>query len=124
MPADKLHEQTEDLKENQYKLILSGNLLYEMSHKIRHIVTKLTTTVEMTVREKLIRYLLSQPVDQDGWISMTEKQIDIARFISVSPEALSREFKDMEEEGLIQKRNKKIKIGDREALMLGRRPKS
>jgi CRP-like cAMP-binding protein len=67
----------------------------------------------LTVRQRLARYLLSRcGGSRDCLIQLTDKKVEIARQLGTVSETLSRNFREMEEDGLIEVKGKKIRVRD------------
>lgn len=66
-----------------------------------------------TFRQRLIQYLLSQcPGEKCCLIELKIKKSDLARLLGSISETLSRNLRDMQEEGLIEVKGKRIRVKD------------
>lgn len=123
LSLDKLKETPETIEEAQVKAKIAWNLTYEVVDKLQRVSNKLVVTSETTIWEKVVKYLYSLPEDKKGWRTMFPIQRETAQYLSVTPEALSTEFAEMEQKGLIEKMDNRVKILDPERLMQVRRRK-
>lgn len=65
----------------------------------------------LTVRQRLIQYLLSHcSGDKTCFIELKIKKADLARLLGTISETLSRNLREMQEEGLIEVRGKRIRV--------------
>ena len=110
LSREKLMEKPKTMQEAEMKAKIAWNMVFEISDKLERVSVKLDTTSENTVREKIIKYLNSIPTDKDGTKTMFSMQKETAQYLRVSPEALSKEFNDMERKGLIRKEENKVQI--------------
>jgi CRP-like cAMP-binding protein len=66
-----------------------------------------------TVRQRLIQYLLSQCQGEEGClIELKIKKSELAQLLGTISETLSRNLREMQEEGLIEVRGKRIRVND------------
>jgi NitT/TauT family transport system ATP-binding protein len=110
LSREKLMEKPKTMQEAELKTQISWNMVNEISDKLAKISVKLDTITENTVCEKIIKYLNSLPTEADGTKKMFDLQKETAQYLSVSPEALSKELSDMERKGLISKEGNKVRI--------------
>ncbi len=118
LSREKLMAKPTTLQEAELKAKIAWNMVYEISDKLAKVSLKLDTTSENTVREKIIKYLNSLPTDKDGRKTMFAMQKETAQYLRVSPEALSKEFTDMERKGIIQKEDNKVRILQPDVFMV------
>ena len=110
LSMEKLMEKPKTMQEAEMKAKIAWNMVFEISDKLEKVSVKLDTTSEHTVREKIVKYLNSLPTEKDGTKIMFSMQKETAQYLRVSPEALSKEFNDMERKGLIRKEENKVQI--------------
>lgn len=110
LSREKLMEKPKTMQEAEMKAKIAWNMVFEISDKLEKVSVKLDTTSEHTVREKIVKYLNSLPTEKDGTKIMFSMQKETAQYLRVSPEALSKEFNDMERKGLIRKEENKVQI--------------
>jgi CRP-like cAMP-binding protein len=73
-----------------------------------------------TVRQRLAQYLLARGAGgPDGWIELPVAKTELARLLGTVPETLSRNLKQMQEEGLIEVRGLRIRIKNGARLRFG-----
>lgn len=66
-----------------------------------------------TVRQRLVHYLLSNcSGEQRCVIELNVKKVELAKILGTIPETLSRNLKQMQEEGLIEVRGNRIRVLD------------
>ncbi len=95
--------------------ILLRNLLSNAVDRIERIGQKVRYLSMPSVRQRIAYYLLSIQ-QEDGKIVISATQENIADYIGIARPSLSRELGKMQNDGLIQMENRKVKILDREAF--------
>ena len=90
--------------------IINRNLLKGLANKNLFLNLKLRIISQKTLRDKIIMYLSSLPKDIDGYRISQYNQTALASFLNANRSALSRELKQMENEGLIKRKLNKIKL--------------
>ncbi len=84
------------------------NLNYLLAKRAYKLNQKLMIISSFTLREKIMNYLYQ---NQDkGELNLDFTLEELAAFLGVTRPGLSREISNMEKEGLIEKKGKKIKI--------------
>jgi CRP/FNR family transcriptional regulator len=78
---------------------------------------RLETLGSKTVRQRLALYLLAQSPDEGpGEVRLTVKKFELARYLGTIGETLSRTFRRMERDGLIQVSGGNIRVLDRKKV--------
>lgn len=114
-------------RENWLKLleqhpIISSKVLIKSSQLLRLFMDRATVASRATVRDRLIWLLLwlkdssSQASQNELCLIENLKMSDLYRMLGTARQTLSREFKALAEEGLIEQRAEGIIIFDAEAL--------
>ena len=97
-----------DLQTSYYNQFLK-NLLYIMSDKMTNINNRIEILSNKTIRNKLLAYFkLMSKKNNSRIIYLPYTFIDLADYLGVDRSAMSRELKNLIEEGLITITNKKI----------------
>lgn len=99
--------------ESDYKYILMENLLQIFAAKAFHLSNKVTLLGSGSIREKIVKYLLSLP-EEKGVINLPINREAMALELNVTRPSLSREFSNMKEEGILSISGSKVKVLDRE----------
>lgn len=111
------------LKREDFKKFLMQNPA--LSLKLLEINAKKSEQIEQqasflmmeTVESRLANYLLQlAKASHNTEIELPMKMKDLANFVGTTPETLSRKFKLLEQEGLIKRKGKQIKILNFEEL--------
>ncbi len=101
------------LKKND--LVLT-NFLNIISQKSQFLSNKLKFLSFNSIKEKFANFLLNKAKDNLNCIYLTETQQQISDLFGVARPSLARTIKEMADEGLIEVKNKEIKILNKEAL--------
>lgn len=82
------------------------------------VLNKRIETLELkTVRQRLAQFLLSQSQGrQSDEIVLSMKKIELARSLGTIPETLSRNFKQMQKDNLIEVHGRNVRVKDSEKL--------
>lgn len=81
---------------------LMANMIKFISKKNYFLTTKLHTTMQKTIHDKLIVYFHQLPTDFQGNKHLPFNQTQLAEYIGVNRSAMSRELKKMQENGEIE----------------------
>ena len=85
------------------------NLLRILAGKNLYLGKKLDIVTQKTIREKLMAYLSRlASVSGSDEVTLTLSREDLADYLSVNRSALSREMSKMQEEGLVEIKQKKV----------------
>ncbi|MBN2510988.1 MAG: Crp/Fnr family transcriptional regulator [Spirochaetales bacterium] len=93
------------------------NLLTLLSDKFMFISKRFEMMSFRTIREKLANYLLSLKAREDGTVVLPLSIEELSAFFAVSRPSLSRVFSILEEEGIIEKTQRSLRIIDIDALI-------
>lgn len=98
------------------------NFLKIVSNKLTFLSEKLYLNSLKTIKEKIIFYLISLYNSQNkaNEIILPISLEELSHLFGVARPSLSREFINLEKEGLIMKNNNKIKILNKEELLLNK----
>lgn len=91
---------------------MHANLMAEMSKKLVHLSTKLSILGEPRLRQRIVMYLNSQPVQDDGSVDVPMSFKELADYLGVNNTALSRELGRMQDDGVISMGRHSIKLLD------------
>lgn len=105
IPADALNRST-----NPYAYRLQSNLMTEMSKKIAELNSKISLLSEQKLSERILTYLATLPVREDGWVDLPLKYTELAGYLSVNKTSLSRTLHQMEDAGDILMDGRSIKV--------------
>jgi len=84
-----------------------------LAEKCAVLSQKIESLGLQTVRQRLIHYLLSNcSGEQRCVIELTVRKVELAKILGTIPETLSRNLKQMQEEGLIEVRGNRIRVLD------------
>jgi CRP/FNR family transcriptional regulator len=90
----------------RFFLVLLANKCLVLSERIESLGLR-------TVRQRLVQYLLSQcSGDKACLIELKIKKSDLARLLGTISETLSRNLRQMQEQGLIEVKGKRIRVKD------------
>jgi len=92
--------------------IFLQNFLKDISDKLIFISQKISFFKFTTIKEKLANYILNLPKAPDDSFELTSSIEELSNLFGVSRPSLSRVFAELENDGIILKNNKKIKIID------------
>lgn len=84
------------------------NLLKVMSYKIKNNNERIEILTNKTIRDKLLAYFKINNINKIVKLPFT--LTDLADYLAVNRSAMTRELKNLKEEGLIEIKDKKIKI--------------
>lgn len=84
------------------------NLLKVISDKLKQNNERIEVLTNKTIRDKLLAYFKINQTNKI--INLPFTQTDLADYLAVNRSAMQRELKNLKEEGLIEIKNKKIKI--------------
>ena len=101
---------------SQYRQI-QENFLTLLSDKFLFISKRLETMSFKTIREKLANYLLGLRQNAEGDIQLPVSVEELSAFFGVSRPSLSRVFGALEDEGILSKDQRTVRIHDIEALI-------
>ncbi|PID27102.1 MAG: cAMP-binding protein [Candidatus Cloacimonadota bacterium] len=93
------------------------NYLSEISDKARLLTKKIRMLSFLTIKGKVANFILRKAGSNKRVIKLEQSQQKIADFFGVTRPSLSRVFKEMEQDGLIELENKEITILDRKKLI-------
>ena len=86
------------------------NIISTLSKKVRFLNSKIAGYTAKDSGEKLYRYLLTLPADENGLISLEESMASLARRLDMGRASLYRAFDHLTEDGKLQKIGQKYKI--------------
>lgn len=89
---------------------LYGNILGEMTKKVRTLTSKLSILSEPRLRNRIIMYLRSLPTDASGFANIPFSRKALAEYLAVNDKALLRELHRMQDEGIIEGEGKRLKL--------------
>ncbi len=92
------------------------NYLSLVSSKAQFLSRKIKFLTFKTIREKLANYLVSIGVRQNEITEISVSQQDLADLFGVARPSVARGLADLEKEGVIEVRNRKVKVVDMKAL--------
>lgn len=90
------------------------NFLRITEDKAAFLYQKISCLKSLTVRERIVKYLSSLSQEESTYPGYTRSQL--ANYLGISREALSRGLSGMQKEGLIEVRKGEIKILDKDAF--------
>lgn len=93
------------------------NFLRITEDKAAFLYRKISCLKSLTVRERIVKYLSTLAQEESTYPGYTRSQL--ANYLGISREALSRGLSGMQKEGLIEVRKGEIRILDRNAFLLG-----
>ena len=91
-------------------VVLYGNVLGEMTKKVRTLTAKLSILSEPRLRNRIIMYLRSLPTDASGFTSIPYSRKALAEYLAVNDKSLLRELHRMQDEGIIEGEGKRLKL--------------
>jgi CRP/FNR family transcriptional regulator len=98
---------------------ISLKLLNEFSKLLKDSHTQTTRFATEKVETRIALYLTEcAEENHSDTFELPMTKINLASYLGTTPETISRKFTEMEDEGLIKKAGKKIKILDLDGLML------
>ena len=100
----------------QSNVVILNNYLNAISNRAQFLSDKIRFLSFKTIKGKIAHYIL-ELAKSDKTIIMPETQQDLADFFGVTRPSLARIVSEMEKEGLIDAKGKKIKILDRNGLI-------
>ena len=109
---------SEILKLCQHNKIFLDNLLSDLANKFDFISKKLKFITFKSIKEKIANYLLSLPRTIIDEVEIPHTIEQLADIFGVTRPSLSRAFIQLEDEGVIKKDNKRVKIIDIEKLKI------
>ena len=86
------------------------NLLGDIADKFTFIADKLMYLKFKSLQDKILFYLSRQKADQSGWITLRHSIQELSTLFGVERPSLSRALSRMANEGLIERKGKRIKI--------------
>ena len=78
------------------------NLVVEMSHKVATLSTKISVLSSPRLSDRVLAYLGTLPVNEDGSVTLPFKYRELAEYLGVNKTSLSRTLGQMEEEGVLR----------------------
>ena len=93
------------------------NFLIDISDKLVLISQKISFLAFKTIKEKIANYLFALTPDNSGIIKLATSLEELANLFGVSRPSLSRVLMQLEKGRIISRKNKMIKIIDREKLL-------
>lgn len=99
------YEETKSYYFNQFL----KNLLNIMSNKIKQNNTRIEILTNKTIRDKLLSYFKNN-IKNNKTVYLPFTLTDLADYLAVNRSAMTRELKNLKDEGLIEINNKKIKL--------------
>lgn len=93
------------------------NYLSLVSSKAQFLSRKIKFLTFKTIREKLANYLVSIGVRQNEVKEIPVSQQDLADLFGVARPSVARGLADLEKEGVIEIRNRRVKVLDMKALL-------
>ncbi|MBN2544754.1 MAG: Crp/Fnr family transcriptional regulator [Spirochaetes bacterium] len=93
------------------------NLLTDISNKFTFIAERLSFLGFKTIREKIANYLLSLKKDKNSFVKIPVNLEELSDFLAIARPSLSRTLMELENEGIIKKNNKMIRIIDQDKLI-------
>lgn len=99
------YEETKSYYFNQFL----KNLLNIMSNKIKQNNTRIEILTNKTIRDKLLSYFKNN-IKNNKTVYLPFTLTDLADYLAVNRSAMTRELKNLKDEGLIEISNKKIKL--------------
>jgi CRP-like cAMP-binding protein len=97
--------------------LLLGNYLGKVSDKATFLTKKIRMLSFSTIKGKIANYILNLAGNDKRVVKLNQSQQKISDLFSVTRPSLSRVFKEMEQEGLIELENKEVTILDRKRLV-------
>lgn len=95
----------------KYKMIILENLIYILSRNNKFLNEKIQILSRPSLREKLILFLSNQQnIQNSNTIQLNMTREKIAQYINADRSAVSRELGKMQQDGLIEIKNKYIRI--------------
>jgi CRP/FNR family transcriptional regulator, dissimilatory nitrate respiration regulator len=88
------------------------NMLSDISDKFVFISTKISFLQFKSIKEKFVNYISALPKSNTGEIILPDSIEELSTLFGVSRPSLSRAISELESDGIISKKNKKIKILD------------
>lgn len=89
---------------------LMANMIKFISKKNYFLTTKLHTTMQKNIHDKLTVYFQQLPTDPHGDKHLPFNQTQLAEYIGVNRSALSRELRKMQDNGEIELNSKVVRI--------------
>ncbi|OFY55430.1 MAG: hypothetical protein A2X22_11035 [Bacteroidetes bacterium GWF2_49_14] len=93
------------------------NYLSLVSSKAQFLSRKIKFLTFKTIREKLANYLVSIGVRQNEVKEISASQKDLADLFGVARPSVARGLAELEKEGVIEIRNRRVKVLDMKALL-------
>ena len=93
-------------KEKQFLL----NLLRDVANKFTFLSNKLVYLQFKSLQEKILFYLSKQAADDSRWIVLRHSILELSTLFGVERPSLSRALTRMEDEGIIERDGKKIRV--------------
>jgi CRP-like cAMP-binding protein len=112
-----------DINKSDFLILLMNNdkilvnFLDMISNRSQFLSEKIKFLNFKTIKGKMAQYILRLAGDQENEIKLDRTQNDLADFFGVARPSVSRALGDMEEEGSILVKGKRIKILNRKGLM-------
>ncbi|MBN2737344.1 MAG: Crp/Fnr family transcriptional regulator [Spirochaetales bacterium] len=88
------------------------NLINDMANKFTFISSKLMYLQFKSLEDKILYYLSRQVADSSGWIKLKQSIQELSTLFGVERPSLSRALSRMEDDGVIEKAGKKIRISE------------
>lgn len=98
-----------------YHQHLIGNMLAILSQKAYNLTQKLQVLASGNLRQKLCKMMLAA-MDEKGYVQLGMTREQMADYLNVARPSLSREFANMQTEGLIEISGRFVKVLDAEGL--------
>ena len=103
---------TFDSESDNLKIRIINNMLYILSSKALYLNQKLLIASSFSIREKLAKYFIKQAGEAES-IELPFTREELADFLGATRPSISRELMNMHNEGLIEVKNKTVKINSR-----------
>ena len=101
-----------DSESDSLKIKIINNMLYILSSKALYLNQKLLIASSFSIREKLAKYFMKQAGDAES-IELPFTREELADFLGATRPSISRELMNMHNEGIIEVKNKTVKINSR-----------
>ncbi len=93
------------------------NYLNLVSSKAQFLSTKIKFLSFKTLKGKIAHYLLQLKAEEDGLIRIPVSQQSMAELFGVARPSVARVFSQLDEQGILSLKNRRVKIVDRAAIL-------
>jgi CRP-like cAMP-binding protein len=100
----------------QKNTLILRNYLNAISNRTQFLSNKIRFLSFKTIKEKMANYILAQGGKENGILTLSQSQSELADFFGVARPSLARALAEMEEEGILLAERREITILDREKL--------